>query len=159
MERLNPKRTSNNQTDTESDGQRNPTKARALILTPAADINKKPRPGGRGLNCLGRRGGSCSGGEIPARPSGSPPQMAYFVEASVSVASDPRTPHISSAVRRPLTGTSDRLLDDRLWPILLKNSLCADDGKILATRRREARGDLGGHQEQLPSSRRVSWHA
>jgi len=53
---------------------------------------------------------------------------------------------------RTLANFSDR-------PILLKNSLCADDGKILATRRREARGDLGGHQEQLPSSRRVSWHA
>ena len=41
-------------------------------------------------------------------------------------------------------------------PILLKNSISAGHGKILASKRREACVDMRGHKQQLPSPRMVS---
>src|SRR5215475_5376319 len=38
---------------------------------------------------------------------------------------------------------------DRLWPILLKNSISTDGRKILASRRHEACVDLGGTQRTV----------
>jgi hypothetical protein len=47
-------------------------------------------------------------------------------------------------------------LTGRYWPILLKNSISAGHGKILASKRREACVDMRGHKQQLPSPRMVS---
>ena len=55
-------------------------------------------------------------------------------------------------------------LSVRYWtgcsrPIPLKNSISANARKILAARRRQACVDVGGHKEELPSPRTLSWQA
>ena len=44
----------------------------------------------------------------------------------------------------------------RSWPILLKNSISADSPKILALIRRDARVDVGDHEQSAISHPKVS---
>ena len=47
-------------------------------------------------------------------------------------------------------------MNDRFWPILLKNSISAPDLKIRALTAREALLEVGGYQEELMSQPRAS---